>query len=51
LRRHRGREELGSAELRQMIPGLMVADARMKAPLSDGILPAVRSPVDFRDRI
>jgi hypothetical protein len=50
LRRHRGREELGSA-LRQMIAGLMAADARMKVPLSDGILPAVRSPVDFRDRI
>lgn len=43
------REEINSGRLRQILPGWMAADARMSAliPYRTGILPAVRSLVDF----
>lgn len=43
------REEIASGRLRQILPGWIAADARMSAlmPYRNGLLPAVRSLVDF----
>ncbi|MBD9508128.1 LysR family transcriptional regulator [Ensifer sp. ENS07] len=43
------REEIAAGRLRQILPGWMAADARMSAliPYRNGLLPAVRSLVDF----
>ena len=43
------RNEIRSGKLRQILPGWMVADARMSAliPYRTGVLPAVRFLVDF----
>jgi DNA-binding transcriptional LysR family regulator len=43
------REEIEAGRLQQILPGWMAADARMSAliPYRNGLLPAVRSLVDF----